>query len=48
MRDTKLYQTLLRLNAPGEIRAADVTRTSDKRPHGEIAVPVRWQPDAPA
>ena len=47
MRDTELYQTLLGLNAPWEVTAVDVTQASDECPLGEIAVRVRWQPDAP-
>ena len=47
MRDTELYQMLLGLTAPWEVTAVNITQPSADRPLGEIAVSVRWRPDAP-
>jgi transposase len=47
MRDTELYQTLLGLTPPWEVRAVNITPTSVDRPRGEIAVEVGWRVDAP-
>jgi transposase len=46
MRDTELYQTLLGLTAPWEVRSVAITPASPERPLGEVGVAVQWRADA--